>query len=194
MLIVRVFLLFALRDINLKTDKTMKKFIAFVIAALIVSFTYGQSNQQGLDYYNKGLEAYEQQNYHDAVYWFRKAAEQGYADAQRGLGVCYYNGEGVARDYLQAAYWFLKAAEQGDATAQCNLVVCYYNGYGVAQDYLQAVYWYRKAAEQGYAQAQYNLGYCYEIGYGVAQDDSQAVYWIRKAADQGYEPAVWLGY
>ena len=50
-----------------------------------------------------------------------KLAEQGYANAQYNLGVCYYNGEGVERDYEQAVYWYEKTAEQGQEFAQYNL-------------------------------------------------------------------------
>ena len=116
---------------------------------------------------------------------YRKAAEQGDANAQYNLGVCYENGYGVTQDYSHAVYWYRKAAGQGDANAQYNLGVCYENGYGVMQDYSQAVYWYRKAAEQGDAFAQCNLGFCYGNGKGVTQDYSKAVYWYRKAAEQG---------
>ena len=123
-------------------------------------------------------------DYKQAVYWFTKAANQGYAAAQYNLGVCYNNGEGVAQDYKQAVYWYTKAANQGDAGAQCNLGVCYKRGEGVAQDYKQAVYWYTKAANQGGAAAQCNLGHCYKNGEGVAQDYKQAVYWYTKAANQ----------
>ena len=45
------------------------------------------------------------QNYKKTVYWWRKAADQGYADAQRSLGTAYYNGIGVAQNYKQAVYW-----------------------------------------------------------------------------------------
>ena len=116
---------------------------------------------------------------------YRKAAEQGDANAQYNLGVCYENGYGVMQDYSQAVYWYRKAAEQGDAFAQCNLGSCYGNGKGVTQDYSQAVYWYRKAVEQGNAEAQCNLGTSYGNGEGVTQDYSKAVYWFRKAAEQG---------
>src|ERR1039457_4097199 len=34
----------------------------------------------------------------DAVKWYRKAAEQTLAEAQCNLGVCYYEGQGVAKD------------------------------------------------------------------------------------------------
>ena len=132
-------------------------------------------------YYGWGVE----QDYKQAVAWYRKAAEQGNARAQCNLGVCYYNGEGVEQDYKQAVAWCKKAAEQGYARAQYNLGYCYDVGQGVEQDYKQAVAWYKKAAEQGYARAQCNLGYCYEYGQGVEQDYKQAVAWYRKAVDQG---------
>ena len=51
----------------------------------------------------------------EAVKWYRKAAEQGFAAAQYNLGVCYYSGEGVAKDAAEAVKWFRKAAEQGFA-------------------------------------------------------------------------------
>ena len=84
-----------------------------------------------------------------AVYWYRKAAEQGYASAQNSLAVCYEFGKGVSKDLQQAFYWYRKAAEQGYATAQRNLADCYKNGEGVSKDFQQAVYWYRKAAQNG---------------------------------------------
>ena len=62
-----------------------------------------------------------QQDYQQAVQWYRKAAEQGNADAQNNLGLMYANGQGVKQDYQQAVQWFRKAAEQGDASAQINL-------------------------------------------------------------------------
>lgn len=135
------------------------------------------------------------ENDQNAVYWYRKAAEQGLAEAQYSLGNMYYDGRGVAQDYSTAAYWYRKAAEQGDAGAQHNLGVMYNNGEGVAQDYSTAIYWYRKSAEQGFAKAQYNLANMYYDGEGVAQDYSTAAKWFRKAAEQGYAEAQYnLGY
>ena len=49
-----------------------------------------------------------------AAAWIRKAAEQGNADAQWGLGEKYENGEGVPQDYAQAFVWYRKAADQND--------------------------------------------------------------------------------
>ena len=53
--------------------------------------------------------------------WYRLAAEQGYADAQNNLGVCYHNGKGVAKNRATAIRWYKKAAAQGNSTAQDNL-------------------------------------------------------------------------
>jgi TPR repeat protein len=41
-----------------------------------------------------------------AVYWYKKAAEQGYAGAQYNLGFMYVNGKGVLKDDKQAVYWY----------------------------------------------------------------------------------------
>lgn len=42
----------------------------------------------------------------EAVKWYRKAAEQGFANAQTNLGTMYYNGEGVPKDLVQAHAWW----------------------------------------------------------------------------------------
>ena len=47
--------------------------------------------------------------------WYRKAAEQGQADAQHNLGVMYAGGLGVAQeDYVQAHMWLSLAEAQGN--------------------------------------------------------------------------------
>ena len=124
-----------------------------------------------------------------AVYWYRKATEQGDADAQCNLGVCYKRGRGIDQDAKQAAEWYRKAAEQNHALAQNNLGWCYANGYGAEKDEKQAVEWYRKAAAQGDVDAQNNLGRCYANGCGVDKDEKEAVAWFRKAVQQGHASA-----
>ena len=136
----------------------------------------------GIDYYNgQGVP----QDYAQAAYWYRKAADQGDAMGEAGLGILYQYGQGVPRDYAQAAYWYRKAADQGDSTGQADLGSLYYIGQGVPQDYSKALYWYRKAADQGNPMVQTGLGVLYQYGQGVPQDYAQAAYWYRKAADQG---------
>ena len=72
-----------------------------------------------------------------AVKWIRKAAEQGFAPAQLGLGNFYDEGIGVEKDEVEAVKWYRKAAEQGDAAAQfaqMELGQCYGEGIGVEKD------------------------------------------------------------
>jgi len=45
-----------------------------------------------------------------AVHWYRKAAEQGFAVAQSGLGTMYAKGEGVPENDAKAVCWFRMAA------------------------------------------------------------------------------------
>jgi len=44
--------------------------------------------------------------------FWRRAAEQGHAEAQFSLGFVYFNGEGVGRDLGKAAELYALAAEQ----------------------------------------------------------------------------------
>lgn len=53
--------------------------------------------------------------------WYRNAAEQGDAVAQRCLGLYHQSGQGMTRNIVEATKWFRKAAAQGDADAQYHL-------------------------------------------------------------------------
>jgi TPR repeat protein len=61
------------------------------------------------------------QDYSQAADWYRKAADQGDADAQYNLGLMYYNGNGVPQNYSQAAVWYRKAGTQGHSDSLNNL-------------------------------------------------------------------------
>jgi TPR repeat protein len=50
------------------------------------------------------------QDYGQAAFWYRKAADQGNAEAQLGLGLLYAQGQGVPQDYVEAYFWFDLAA------------------------------------------------------------------------------------
>jgi TPR repeat protein len=94
-------------------------------------------------------------DYQQAMYWYRKAADQGYAEAQSRLGSLNENGRGsvASKDYGQAKAWYQKAADQGDRDAEFSLGWLYEKGRGVNKDYGEAKAWYQKAADQGYEPA-----------------------------------------
>ena len=88
-------------------------------------------------------------DFKEAVKWYRKAAEQGFAAAQYNLGLMYVNGRGVPEDIKEAVKWYRKAAAQGDAQAQGGLGVMYGLGLGVLQDYVTAYAWANIATANG---------------------------------------------
>ena len=88
-------------------------------------------------------------NSKEAVKWFRKAAEQGYGQAQQNLGTMYAKGKGVQRDDKEAVKWFRKAAEQGEAFAQFQLGAAYGLGKGVLENYVTAYAWANIAQANG---------------------------------------------
>ena len=104
--------------------------------------------------YELGDKFYYAKNYEQAVYWYRKSAEQGNASAQKDLGYMYRLGKGVEQDYAEAVRLYRLAAEQGNALAQSNLGDMYEYGKGVARDLQEARKWYGKAAAQGHTNAQ----------------------------------------
>ena len=57
-------------------------------------------------------------DYAEAVRWYRRAAEQGDADAQYNLGLKYLDGEGVPQDYARAYGWLNLAASRFPASEQ----------------------------------------------------------------------------
>jgi TPR repeat protein/pSer/pThr/pTyr-binding forkhead associated (FHA) protein len=125
----------------------------------------------------------------EAVKWYRKAADQGFALAQYNLAGCYFGGTGVDKDESESVKWLKKAADQGFALAQYNLAGYYFGGTGVDKDESESVKWLKKAADQGLAEAENRLGQCYTNGEGVDKDEKEAVKWYQKAAEQGFAAA-----
>ncbi len=62
-----------------------------------------------------GLKSDRLLDHAKAAALYRKAAEQGHADAQYHLAVSYDDGEGVPQDFKQAVYWYTQAAARVDA-------------------------------------------------------------------------------
>lgn len=129
------------------------------------------------------------------LFWIRKSAAQGYAQAQDLMGCLLYRGGILTQDKTEAVKWFRKAAEQGDPYAQSNLGYCYHKGEGVAKDSVEAVRWFRLAAAKGEVKAQRHLGLILEAGEGVPKDCSEAAKWffnlaLLKEKSEQYYPDI----
>ena len=110
-------------------------------------------------------------------------AQAGNVESAAELALRYYNGDGVAQDYVKAVEWWSCAAVAGNATAQCNLGYCYEFGKGVAEDKTKAVEWYKKGAEMGSLSCSYKLGLMYSRGDGVEKNEDEAAKYFLQAAN-----------
>lgn len=72
-------------------------------------------------------------------------AEEGLANAQFELGLCYYNGKWVDVDYSEAVKWFRLAAEQKHGWACTKLAEMYRDGEGVMWSSRQSAMWRNRA-------------------------------------------------
>ena len=95
-----------------------------------------------------------EQDFTKAANWFKRLAEQDFAQAQLTLGLMYIRGEGVERDDAKAVEWLKEAASQRLVQAQYLLGIAYEEGHGVEVDLPTAYMWYEIAAALNYANAE----------------------------------------
>jgi TPR repeat protein len=135
--------------------------------------------------FQKGLEAYNKDDFATAFREWSELAEQGNADAQYNLGVMYRKGEGVPQDYKEAVNWYRKSADQGYASAQYFLGSMYATGRGVLQDNIYAHMWFNIAASNGDADGAKRRGIAAKIM--TASDLSKAQELARECVAKNYK-------
>lgn len=114
---------------------------------------------------------------------------------ETNVGLHYYDGVGVERNYIKAFEWFDKAAINNVAGAQYYLGEMYEKGYAVKQDYSKALEWYVKSSNQNFVSAQYKVADIYYSGMGCDINYSLAFDWYNRAAKNGSVYAEYsLGY
>ena len=161
----------------------MKKFTVAILLALGLNVGLPCAALAG---FPEGANAYNARNYALALKEITPLARAGNPEAQHLLGLMYYMGRGVTRDYKQAFAWHLKAAQQGKADAQYVVGAMYYTGNAVPLDQKLAVNWFRRAAEQGHGEAQHALGLMYRYHMaGMPQDNVIAYMLWNLAAANG---------
>ena len=69
--------------------------------------------------FEEGLAAFERGDHRAALKEWRPLAQRGNADAQNNLGTMYYNGQGVAQDYV-VAYALFNLSASIDSSSQNN--------------------------------------------------------------------------
>lgn len=135
----------------------------------------------------------------EAVGYYRKAADQGNADGQFGLGSMYSVGEGVKKDLVAARRWITLAAEQGQKQAVTVIAQAFIGGQlGVSEperEGEEARRWIVKAADLAYLPAVDALVQAYRAGlFGFPVDAGEAARWLAKSNElRGIRPGTGRG-
>jgi TPR repeat protein len=119
-----------------------------------------------------------------AVFWYRKAAEQGSADGQYQVGYMYSRGMIQNKNQADSVDFFLQAAEQGHHDAMAELGRMYAQGRpGVQCNAEKAEMWHLKLSESGDSRSVLTpIGDMYADGTCGQRDEQKAVEWYRKGA------------
>ena len=139
-----------------------------------------------------------EKNLAQAVAWYEKAAQNGWAGGLVRLGRCYAEGLGVAEDPQKAAKLWLQAATMQVAPhsvqethvqeARAALARALRLGRGVQQDLKKALNVVTPAAYWGLPEAEYEMAMCL-LAEGEYKDVDKARSWLKQAADGGFSPA-----
>ncbi|WP_415251770.1 hypothetical protein [Sulfurimonas sp.] len=166
--------------------------------------------QKSLAYiYMEGKGA--RQDYKQAMYWSKKAQEQGDAYSCGVIGWIYESGgHGVAKDLRKALDWFKKGMDRNDtyskeefvklekkieklaeislqqkSVQEYSLGYQYEKGRTRDKNHKQALKHYKISAKLGNVNAEFRLAQLYESSEQIPRDYSSALYWYKKAAEHG---------
>lgn len=125
----------------------------------------------------------------EAVFWLRRAAEQGLAAAQHRLGLVFESGRGGEENREYALAWYEQAANQGCVEAMVSVGHVYETGSLAAPDPKLALRFYKRAAEAGDAAGRFHAA---RMLLEQSQDDQTRVAagsWFAAAAAAGHGQA-----
>ena len=120
--------------------------------------------------------------------WLKKAAANGYGNAEYILGLVYFNGVGTKRDKKKGFQLLVRAAAHGVINAYYAVAMIYEMGLNGKKDTERSLYWLEKAAHFGSKDAIFILAMKYSDGIDVEEDYMKALDF--EALDPRYH--VWL--
>lgn len=120
----------------------------------------------------------------EAVKWFDMAARQDLDSSKLALGLLYFQGKGVPRNYAEALRLFKSAAKNNNDTAAYYAGLLHAVGAGTNQNFAEAAKWYNISASMNNPDAQFELGVMYEHGKGVIKNQTTAISMYKKSAEQ----------
>ena len=139
---------------------------------------------KGMDYLTGSGATRSEAN---AIDYFRRSSEMGFAPAEVVLGYFYETGRNITSDPRQAFEWYKKAAQQDDSLAEWLVGRMIYLGTAPSRDLNEAATWLSESSQHGDPFAEYLLG-------RVAlerSDYAQSADLFQKASHQGLPQAQW---
>ncbi|MDE7329532.1 MAG: SEL1-like repeat protein [Clostridia bacterium] len=132
--------------------------------------------------------SFDKRDFNEAVFWIKKVAETGDADAEYELGDAYLHGFVFSRfskcefklNPEEGIKWLKSSAEHKNAKAMVMLGDCYIEGLGVEKNVSTALEWYERGAE-GRSDGLYKLGELYFNGELVEKDLPRALDYYERA-------------
>ncbi|MFQ5661569.1 MAG: tetratricopeptide repeat protein [Gammaproteobacteria bacterium] len=125
----------------------------FLVLIVLVAFLFLSACAEQTDPW----AAFEQGDYAASYRLWKPLAKQGDLEALNYLGIQYYLGLGVNRDFGHAFKLFEQAGKRGNADALVNLGIMYEYGYGVTLNYSAAFTWFYAAYRLGNAHAEQRM-------------------------------------
>lgn len=130
-----------------------------------------------------GRVQYRKNLYSQAFRWWKKAAEQGYVQAQFDLALFLQSGRGCKQDLEKAIYWMEKSAAKDFPLALYHLGWWYEEGIAVKADKAKALHYYFRAAAEGSVSAYHQLGVAYLKGEVVPAVPHEALRYFQLGAE-----------
>ena len=130
----------------------------------------------------------DEKNYSEAVKWWRIGAEKNFPSCLASLGLAYYYGHGVGKDYSEAVKYFERAIAAGmdNGLPEKHLGDIYWEGgNGITADKKKAVDFYKTAYERGYSSDD-SINSIANFYDDDEKNYSEAVKWWRIGAEKNF--------
>lgn len=168
----------------LQTEKD-KKYL-FGLTLNYVKAKNGDAKAQlflGKIFYNNNY-IFINQNFNQAFYWFKKAADNGEVEAYGFLGAMYNLGIGCEKN-LEKGFKLAKlAADKNDPSACYNVASYYLEGEGTAINKKKAFEYCNKGVQLGNVNLYTELGLMYLYGRGTPINKAKAFNCFKKASEK----------
>lgn len=130
------------------------------------------------NYYEKGDEAYSDDDISAAVKFWEKGSIEGEFESQFMLGFLYLRGDDITQDYKKAASLLAKTFNQDDETVLLTIALAYYKNMDTSEEDLEAIKLFEEAIIKEGKTARHNLGTLFLTGNGVDKDVQKGNYFI----------------